>query len=256
MVGPNSAEYIHKLIATFSNVNYSIRETAIKRLLDMGVEVIPYLLEALHHEDWRIRQQAVVTLGRIGNIELSLNPLIQSLGDKDKAVQEKAVVALGKLGSKYATEALINVLHDAPVIVQRAAAESLGELGDKRAILPLIEALQHDDSLVRSIAANSLGKLGDKNAINPLRDLLKDPHDWTRGKAAEALGMLRAAVTSDLITLLQQGDHWSPYFAAWSLGEIGDKSAIEALLKAAETTDVFLKRNCTDALRKLGYKKR
>jgi len=40
---------------------------------------------------------------------------------------------------------------------------------------------------------------------------------------------------------------WGRYNAAWALGQIGDKRAVEPLIKASETEDVFMKRRTTEA---------
>ena len=57
-----------------------------------------------------------------------------------------------------------------------------------------------------------------------------------------------------LIDRLNDKDRWVRYYAAWTLGEIGDKKAKEALLKLIENdTESKVMLGGTEALKKIGY---
>src|SRR5262245_56545177 len=133
MTGSDHSAYISRLIANLANTSHDIRESAAINLIEMGEEVTPYLIEALKHTSWRVRQYAAWGLGQLAD-HRALNSLIAALNDPHDAVQEKVAAALGELADKSAVEPIIRILQTAPINVQIAAAEALGTLNDKRAV--------------------------------------------------------------------------------------------------------------------------
>src|SRR5258705_3358365 len=120
MSSSDNSRYISKLIANLANTSHDIRESAAINLIEMGEEVTPYLTEALHHSNWRVRQYAAWGLGQLADPR-GLNPLIAALNDSHNAVQEKVTAALGELADKSAVEPIIHILQTAPINVQIAA---------------------------------------------------------------------------------------------------------------------------------------
>jgi len=115
-------------------------------------------IKALGDEDWRVRMEAAVALGNIGDPR-AVEPLIRALGDKDWRVRMEAAVALGNIGDPRAVEPLIQALGDKSGSVRRVAARALGEIGDPRAVEPLTRALRDENQYVRRVAAGALGKI-------------------------------------------------------------------------------------------------
>ena len=56
-------------------------------------------IKALGDEDWRVRMEAALVLGNIGDPR-AVEPLIQALGDKSGSVRRVAAGALGKILKK------------------------------------------------------------------------------------------------------------------------------------------------------------
>jgi len=137
-----------------------------------------------------------------------------------------------------------------------------GETKEKLSVDYLIEDLKKERDLRPDIIW-ALGKIGDSKAIPHLLDYLGS-EDWQeRGLSAEALGEIKGShsiVVEALIALLndtQLNDthdtvHWQ---VTWALGEIGDKSAVDPLLKVLKEKDYRKCWHAVWALGKIGDKK-
>lgn len=135
---------------------------------------------------------------------------------KDEEVRVDAANALRLLGDSLAVESLIDALKDHSYRVRRAAAKALGEIGDARAVSALLSILRHHDFDTREGAAIALGNLRAQDAVSHLCALLEsDDSHMVRRAAATALGL------------------------------IGDKRAVEPLLRHLERRNRYY----TDARR-------
>ena len=158
------------------------------------------------------------------------------------------------------TEALISILQNNGEAVSDErirevkrinAAYGLGELRDPEGISALIDALHEQDETMKIVASNALVKIGSE-AVEPLvLAVLSRPVRHFRSFAIETLGQLgdRRAVES-LITLLQDTEiSWE---AASALGRIGDPKALAPLIKALDSHDPTYCRPFVVALGKIG----
>ncbi len=212
---------------------------------------VSWYIRRLKNKDDSIRQAAAQALGELGD-KRAVNPLINMLDDLDPNVRSNAAQALGKLGDKRAVKPLINRLNDSGSSVSSNAAQALGELGDKRAIEPLFNRLSNSSLCDYPYAAQVLGKLGDKRAIKPLINRLSDSNSGVSSSAAQALGKLgdKRAVRL-LITRLSDSSSGVRSNAAQALGELGDKRAIEPLINRLSDSDLNIRSNAAQALEKL-----
>jgi len=117
-----------------------------------------------------------------------------------------------------------------------AAVIELGQIGTAAAIDLLIESLSRRDGVSRS-AARELGRLGTERAVEPLAALLAHPE--VNQSAAEALIKLGSKAVGALSTALQSEVVEARKLAAGALGEIGDKRAVEALVRSMETDNDY-----------------
>lgn len=114
--------------------------------------------------------------------------------------------------------------------------------------------LKAGDSAARLQAAQKLGELGSPRAVGALAEALGD-HAWDdRWAAAVALGKLRngrgvtalgRALESDVATDVRCN-------AAWALGRIGGKAAVDFLLAALDDQDSSVRRVVVEALAAVG----
>ena len=129
-------------------------------------------------------------------------------------------------------------------------AIALGESGDKRVVKPLIEALEYKNEDVRRASADALGKIGDKTAIEPLIQRLADVSSvrkaavkslnkmgetkwnaWIKGNEEDFLRLGKSGEPKAVKVLIAGLENGDGELAAKALGELGDKQAVEPLIK-------------------------
>lgn len=195
---------------------------------------------------------------------------VQKLKDENWLVRRNAAISLGTEKNKNAVMSLIDLLKDENTEVRRCAAVSLGEIGDKQAVPHLIKSLNDNEGGMIIDSANSLAKFNDVSSIPALKKLLADGRPIVRITALKSLmvfsgkpdvqtviverindeaeGVRLTAVQSvssmklrsavgNLIKNLNDVNTTIRIESAKALGEIGDKSAIEPLKKAAMVKD-------------------
>lgn len=103
------------------------------------------IIQQLSHDDWRIRLQAVQTLGKIGDKTL-LPVLANMLEDNSVAVVRTATLAVGKIGDCDALAILIPLVEHEDLWVRKAAIQAIG-LTECQDAVPILVNLLEDDSL-------------------------------------------------------------------------------------------------------------
>jgi HEAT repeat protein len=138
----------------------------------------------------------------------------------------------------------ISALHDPDPVLRGAAARALGALDSPRAVPDLIAVLQTDASPdTRTDAAYALGLLGDPRTVDPLLAKLADTGEdpRLRGFAAEALaGPGERRAVPALIAALGDPSAEVRFWAASTLGQLGDPAAHSALQQLARTDEATL----------------
>lgn len=238
-----------------------VRLAAIAALVALDQVAFHALQDALLHADEKIRQQAVLGLGKLGNqsavpdlikclddpeiltrgfaafvlAELgdssAIEPLIDALGDTDPIVRRYVVEALGQFRATEALPALGKMIYDENTEVAMHTVDALGRFGDDTQPY-LIAALQHPDPIVRQHAVLALDAVASKAAIAPLIDALKDSDEQTRGFAAVALGNLgQKQAIKPLLALLRDQSDLVRRYTVEALGHIGSNKATKSLRK-------------------------
>jgi HEAT repeat protein len=147
------------------------------------------LVHALQNNtDPQVRQYAAYLLGKAHNPR-AIQPLIEALADFDKSVREQATLSLSRIG-KAAIVPLSEAMKEPKWETRYRAAEALGKIADEKAVKPLIQGLKDNRDHVRYMAAKGLKELGDSDAIEPMVILLKDENRYVRMMAVRALGAL------------------------------------------------------------------
>ncbi|MBU7021778.1 MAG: HEAT repeat domain-containing protein [Theionarchaea archaeon] len=208
-------------------------------ILEKSGEILTHFLESLSFDmKWR----AVITLGELHD-ERAITPLIEALTHRDKQVRERAARTLGNFKDRRAVAPLINALQDDYFHVKIQAARSLGKIGDERAIAPLIQLFEEKREkrkyppYISEAASFALSDIGEA-AILPLIELLKDNASTLTAKyqSTEALKRIGAPAIPHIIEAMKDRS-WKTGWGAIALGKIGDKRAIEPLIRALEDED-------------------
>ena len=231
-----------------------IRRHAVIALGETGdEEAIPPLIEAIQHEDIRVRMAAPPSLANLGLP--ALEPMINALKEIEdgKCVERMAKSAFREMG-KPAIDRLIQCLKDHDHILQKNAAQALGIISDKTAVRALIDALKTENAEVRTAAAYALADLNDAGAVEPLIFALKDDTEEVRSAAITVLGNIgdRRAVEALIIALNDDEDFMTDFEAVGSLGKIGDKRAVEPLIEKLKEADGLTKIAVARALIDIG----
>jgi len=180
-------------------------------------------------KDYEIRARAAGALGNIGDPR-AVEPLSKGLKDTYYSVRVEVANALGKIRDPRIVEPLLGALTDQDIHVKEKAWDALQKSCDARDINPLIEALHNSET--RDYAAKILGKIG-KPAVEPLIRALENDEYFVRVSAIEQLGIIGDKNAVDpLIKLLRDQDLMT--LAAEALGRIGDKRAVDPLVKLYE----------------------
>jgi HEAT repeat protein len=237
-----------------------------------GAAAVEPLVAALEGSDKELAAVAAVALGKVGDSR-AVEPLAAALADPDKRLARRAAEALYEVGDARAVEPLIAALRDEDREVRAAAAWAFAHVGDARAVEPLIAALGDEHSGVRRSAAFALGRIGDTRAVEPLVAVLPlenaasaliaigDPQavpslldalSFHRGAARE-LSRLGAAGVEPLIAALTSPDKAVRELAAETLGDIGDRRAVEPLVAALLDRNIDVSAAACGALESLHW---
>ena len=154
-------------------------------------------------------------------MEETIPDLIEDLKNDDELIQEQACGILEMRADesfKYLVEALNN--KQSHKLIKINSAKILGFIGNEKAIDPLIATLKDGNKLVRREASTALARIGDK-AVDSMLKILNDD-DWrVRGAAAWILGSIKNKIAIEpLQNLLNDESGFVKSGAKWALAEI------------------------------------
>jgi HEAT repeat protein len=250
---------IPALIAALKDRDPGRRFCAAAALVMIGQPALPALITALG--DSGSVASVVINLGEVETLvgigRPAVPALIAAFKDSAPNVREQAAKALGEIGDPSATRALIAALKDPQWKVREQAVRALGRIGDKSAVPAMIAALKKNGS--NGLLAKVLGKIGKTNvhghfgaprdfhdpfgAPRDFHDLIGAPRDFH--DLFGAFGESEGPAPSDNISFVREA-------AATALGEIGDASAVPALIDGLQDSDPGVNEAATKALVKIG----
>ena len=163
---------------------------------------------------------------------------------------------LGASTKKIAVDAMLEELKHPSYVVRKRAANSLGGFKERRLVEPLIAVLENRAEMksIRAAAIVSLGALKDERAAGPLLTALSDENAEIRLQAAAALGTLKdskaVAKLSEIVENPLEPDDVRAV-AVGALGNIGDKTVEDVLIRALDVRIGNIANNAIIALGKL-----
>lgn len=179
--------------------------------------------------------------------------VIGVVSDIAKREQKRMIneVADAALRSGMETSGIRGNLEEIKLRVLSSA--NVQKMKDERNVRGLVLALKHRDPAVAYEAVEALGEIGDPAAAGPLTEALTgDKYSGLRWKAAEALTQIGTESVPYLINALENPDEDVRWKAAISLGEIGDRRAIDPLISLLGDEDRFVRSRAAYALGIMG----
>ncbi len=231
------------------NAGATLSEADQARLKAVGTRAYPVLVDALQSQEVGQKQRAISMLAEL-DLKQAGMALARLAADDKESLRLNAMAAVAMLGSEDAAELLVPLLEDEDISVKESSTWALGALGSSKAIKPLQKLLERDDvgSRQKALAAISLGRVGDKKAVQPLLktlDALKKEGIYDEQSMAVVMGLglvgHRDGVNALGTILTEVADDDVVSTAAWSLGQVQDKSAVSALLDAYWSDDPGLR---------------
>lgn len=208
-------------------------------------------ISALDDEDWGVREDAAVALGRLGDPR-SVQPLIRALRDSDRAVREAATSALKTLGEP-AILSLGFCLQDTNLQVQESAACILATIANEQVLEPLLSAALSPNWIVRMSAAQALGRIQNPQAIDTLVLVLQDKVPAVREEAGRAIQAIGDASIPKLLEALQDRNWKIRLRAVEALALLKPREAVGPLmLLVLEDPDTAVRQDAVRALGQIG----
>ena len=247
---------------------------ALQQLKDRGAA--ENLIVSLTDSNSHVRAAACRALGEIGDTSTA-SKIVPLLRDESGYVRSAAAEALGKLGDRTAIQPLLQVLtgelfaekSDAGVVIgagkeflagfaelteaqQKArAVEALGVLRAPEAVDPIIEhGLKASDPILRAVSAYSLGQIRDPRAVGPLQDAVRPFYSLAPTDLDYVIDPGTTRV-DDEQRRLKEKEARVRASVAWALGQIGDPSARDTLLKAVNDQNSLVRDSAVEALARI-----
>lgn len=231
-------EIIQKLRPLLSHENVDIVEYTVKALGTLGYpETIPLLIEALHHNNDRIRQTAASQLKPIYATAV-IDPLLECLNDENTNVRCAAIQSLGYFQHPKVIDRIKLLLDDNNESIKREAIGAVGRLGYAGANKQVVGFLKEEK--YRHSAADALRKNGDPSILEPIKVLMENNDPRLQSSVISILGYIGSEEIVGLI--MGYLDNESPDIvksAIEALGDLGSEKAVPALSKFlnSETRD-------------------
>ena len=239
------------LIQVLGSESAPERSAAIKALQGVGLGAVARLVEALRHENPRVREGAALTLGEIHDPE-TIEPLLKAFVDPDPGVQAAVAFALGEIRHPLAVKSLIEALGRSSDHLRRRIFHALGRTGDPRAAAALAMVVHEKRLDIRSqeVAAEALKQLP---CGEPLIQSLASTNQRLRDWALTASKQLHAPNRIELLgAALKDQDAEVREKVADFLGELKDEQAVELLLPAMRDSEESVSRAVAKALVNIG----
>jgi len=191
--------------------------------------------------------------------DLALSPLVQ-IGD---AVEKNQIVAsVVPVSDTIPCEGILDqdhylgLLESASLSDRYMAAKALSHFKSDKATLGLKERMNDEKEhiYVRLEAASSLLKMGNKEGVSFLKKMLDDPYLENRLECVIVLGEIDQNESTDLLVSILLNVNQHPEIragAAWSLGELKDQKALNALVSAFDSVEKDVRVEAARAMVKL-----
>lgn len=232
------------IVEVSGHADPELREEAIKILIAIGGDaVVEPLVVRLRDSNDRVRSAAARGLGDLADIK-DFKPFKDALSSRDAFIRGVAARTLGKLAVKDAVPLLINALTDSEKEIRKIVAKALYRLGEQR----WQRMVSGDDADYQRLGAS-----GDTRIIEPLLKALVSPFPAIRNSVAAGLVQMKRpdVVVPALVAMLGDRNPIVRKTMIETLGKVGDKRAMEALIYCLDDQDKTVSAAAVEALDKL-----
>ena len=277
----------HLLLDALKSINIPVRQNVALVLgLAKAKGAVPFLIEALQDASPLVRAEAAKALGNIGD-EHAIIPLLRAIKGHNDYVRKVTVESLVKFGQIAVDPLHIELYHEKTKFSICAIIETLGKIQAPSSIPILINHLSSSFYSVRKVAVNALTQYG-QQIVNPLLQKLSDNTSnikallsiaakkngvSNRIKAIKALGdmedyratpILKKLITSSETQIAVAAEDalvkigcsaWGRCGAIMVIGNVGEKSAINLLIKLLKDASPHVRYEAVRAIGKLKTKK-
>lgn len=226
-----SPESVNALIMAAKDKTADVRQAALVSLSSIDPEAgFEQAKSMLADESVEVRRTAIRIMGSSGH-EAAIQLLVPQLGDEEMLVVREAMDALIHIGVP-AVPLLVSALGEPEPKAPAAALETLAEIDPAKGREGALDLVQRGIVDARSAAMRTIAGVATVEDIPLLIEALSDsdPYGVVR-EAVRALGRLKAKdAVPGLVRVLDHPEDWVALYAAHALGEIGDASAVPALM--------------------------
>jgi HEAT repeat protein len=207
-----------------------------------GEQAEDLLVGLLKDEDYRVRERAILSLGRRFNPRVASACAVALADDADAGHRAAGLVLLAK-GGAAGRAVLLGALQHPSADVRISAATALPGASPGAETVSAIEAAvrREGDPNARAALLLALGRTGRREAISPLLAVLEEGNLWLQVHALEALGSVGdPEIAPRLLPLL--GNDSLRQGALHALARLRSPVAAEPLIRraAAGEVDPFL----------------
>jgi len=210
------------------------------------------------------RKIVIDALTFLGPKDLTL--LSSGLNDSRWYVVRNIIYIMRKIADKRAVDFLLKTVKHGDVRVKKEVIRALGELGGSGVIVALRDALEDPEDQVRIAALKALGNIGSEAAKRIVMDKIMDisfkekdfgeKKDYfeviSRWKDKEVFDFLLGVIKKKTFFRSTKNDE-NRACAAYSLGLLGNKDALQVLHKYRNENSKLIKEFTVSAIRRLEH---
>lgn len=239
------------LVKGLGDSNKSVRQAALNGLATLqATEHVADICQLLSDPDLTVQSAAIETLARIQSPD-TVKHLITVLQDESEYVRRAAVEVLNEVGDQNAVKDLLNALRDVDWWVKVRAADALGAIGGPKVFDAVLALIKDKDEFLRRTAVEILNTGKDPRALDRLIEALRDEDWWVRERAVDALAAIGdPRAVPHLITMLEENPE-AGQVVIRALATLGDRQAINPLLRQLDKADNTLRKEALKALESL-----
>lgn len=177
---PWKAKEIADAIQDLSDPEWEIRRPAVRKVVEAGPWIVPFLMVALKNPERNNRAEVAYCLGRIGD-KIAVPSLVEIINEEQPYdVLTFALDAVGTLGDPAAADTVRTLLQNYE-LQRDLYVRQVGEIE--------LKMIESREATVKDAAAEALSRLGDNSGLKVLIDNLKG-NGWIRRDASVRLRRL------------------------------------------------------------------